>query len=60
MAYRHRNPDTGYDMYITDSEDDISAYNMVNRPKILEDSDDLCQRISDLMKKTRMNSLQRK
>ena len=54
-------PRQEYNMYITDSDDDLSMYRPPGvKPKILSESDDLCQRISNLMKKTRMNSLQRK
>lgn len=51
-------------MYITDSDDDenvIAPYRRFSKDtKLIDDSDDLCQRITSLMKKTRMNSLQRK
>ena len=49
-----------YEIYVTDSEEETILYDTNQRAKIFNDSDDLCQRISELMKKTRMNSLQRK
>jgi hypothetical protein len=59
--YRQLELTRDHDMYnITDSEEDVNPYNSTKRPKIAGGSDDLCQRISNLMKKTRMNSFQRK
>jgi len=51
-----------YELYITDSEDEeaVRARPKIATNKIIDDSGDLCQRITNLMKKTRMNSLQRK
>jgi hypothetical protein len=45
---------------MSDSEEDVNPYNSFPRPKIAGGSDDLCQRISNLMEKTRMNSFHRK